>query len=169
MPQNIEIKAKVADLEALKAKVELIADVPMQILQQEDIFFPIPKGRLKLRILSPDNGKLIFYDRQDTAGPKLSNFTITPIQDPQSLRETLSQALGILGILKKTRWLYMIGQTRVHLDRVDDLGDFMELEVCLRENQTPADGQHVAKELMQKLDVTESNLIDCAYIDLLTK
>ena len=48
------------------------------------------------------------------------------------LQKVLSLALDVRGVVKKTRYLYMVGQTRVHVDQVDNLGDFMELEVCCR-------------------------------------
>ncbi len=63
----------------------------------------------------------------------------------------------------------MVGQTRVHCDHVEGLGDFMELEVQMRDGQTPEEGQQIAEELMKKLDVQKEDLIAGAYIDLLLK
>ncbi|KAF2361840.1 CYTH-like domain [Trinorchestia longiramus] len=61
----------------------------------------------------------------------------------------------------------MVGQTRVHVDRVQGLGDFMELEVVLREDQTAADGQVIAGDLMKRLGVQEANLLSGAYMDMI--
>ncbi len=63
----------------------------------------------------------------------------------------------------------MVGQTRVHCDHVEGLGDFMELEVQMRDGQTPEEGQQIAEETMKKLDVQKEDLIAGAYIDLLLK
>uniref|UniRef100_A0A8C3H8J1 CYTH domain-containing protein n=1 Tax=Chrysemys picta bellii TaxID=8478 RepID=A0A8C3H8J1_CHRPI len=79
----------------------------------------------------------------------------------------LSQALGVQGVVKKERRLYVVGQTRVHLDRVEGLGDFLELEVVLSEQQSPEDGERVARRLMEELEVQEEDLVAGAYLDLL--
>ena len=75
------------------------------------------------------NGELIFYDRPDTEGPKVSDFSKSSTSDPKSLRDVLKLALGIKGSVQKTRFLFMYGQTRIHIDQVVGLGNFMELEV----------------------------------------
>ncbi|MEW6405591.1 MAG: class IV adenylate cyclase, partial [Chloroflexota bacterium] len=71
------------------------------------------------------------------------------------------------GVVKKTRYLYMVGQTRVHLDDVEGLGQFLELEVVMRDGQPDAEGQAIAADLMKKLGVPESDLLEGAYMDLL--
>ena len=123
MPANIEIKARVTDLAPIRAAIEPLADGPAHVLDQEDIFFAAPDGRLKLRTFADGNGELIHYHRSDIAGPKTSHYTIAPTSDPDALRAILTSALGVLGVVRKRRWLYMVGQTRVHLDRVEGLGD----------------------------------------------
>ncbi|KAM6385893.1 adenylate cyclase CyaB-like isoform 1-T1 [Alca torda] len=79
----------------------------------------------------------------------------------------LGQALGVLGVVRKERLLYLVGQTRVHLDHVEGLGDFLELEVVLTEEQTLEDGERVARQLMKELGIEEQDLISGAYMDLL--
>lgn len=63
----------------------------------------------------------------------------------------------------------MVGQTRIHIDSVQGLGDFMELEVVLRPDQTLEEGRKIADNIKTKLDVKDENLIECAYMDLLGK
>src|SRR4051794_33986033 len=86
MPSNIEIKARVMDLAPIRAMIEPLADGPAQILDQEDIFFIAPKGRLKLRTFGDQHGELIHYHRGDIAGPKTSHYTIAPTSDPDALK-----------------------------------------------------------------------------------
>jgi predicted adenylyl cyclase CyaB len=167
MASNIEIKARVGDFDALKARAESLSDGPVRVIPQEDIFFKTEKGRLKLRVLAPDIGYLIYYERPDQDGPKRSDYHLAETRDPDNLKIALSLALGIRGVVRKTRYLYMAGQTRIHLDEVKGLGYFMELEVVLHEGQSDAEGQAIAEDLMRRLGVREDALIEGAYMDLL--
>ena len=168
--RNVEIKARVRDLARLRQLAAQLSGTDGKQLDMRDTFFPSAHGRLKLREQTGAPNTLIFYDRPDTTGPKLSDFKLADVgPDVSALRETLSLALGVRGDVEKTRFLYMVEQTRVHVDRVTGLGDFMELEVCLRDDQTTEDGQAVAEDLMKKLEVKQEDLIDCAYLDMLLK
>lgn len=167
MATNIEIKARVDDFEALKTRAESLSDKPLTILPQEDIFFHTPNGRLKLRIQAPDQGSLIYYERPDQGGPKRSDYHLAATNDPDNLKATLSLALGVRGVVRKVRYLYMVEQTRIHLDDVEGLGHFMELEVVLEEGQSDAEGQAIAEDLMRRLGVHEEALLEGAYMDLI--
>lgn len=165
---NIEIKARIEDLKALKERVKEIADSGPFVIDQDDTFFHSQKGRLKLRKFSDKEGELIFYDRPDSAGPSQCRYILSPTATPDSLRQSLTESNGIRGIVRKQRKLYLTGQTRIHLDNVEDLGQFMELEVVLLPGQETSEGIKIARELMEKLGITEDQLIEGAYIDLLT-
>ncbi len=167
MPSNIEIKARVIELDKLRSIAESIASEPSQIFHQEDVFFHTGKGRLKLRILSETNGELIHYDRPDTCRVKLSRYQIYKTSMPNELRQLLSMSLGEIITVKKKREIFKVGQTRIHLDKVDELGIFMELEVVLSPDQAPEDGRTIAIDLMKKLGINETDLISGAYADIL--
>ena len=169
MPKNIEIKARVRDLTDLKRRAETISDSSLEVIPQEDTFFVTAKGRLKLRVLAPDRAQLVYYERPDQEGPKRSDYFIFNTNDPENLKTALTLALGIRGVVKKTRFLYRVGQTRLHLDAVEGLGQFIELEVVLRDDQSDAEGQAIADELMKKLGIEPNDLIEGAYMDLLEK
>ncbi|CAN9508389.1 unnamed protein product [Ophioblennius macclurei] len=169
MPSNVEIKAKVSDVEQFAQKAAQLSQSDGTIIRQHDTFFKCNNGRLKLRDLMDGSGQLIFYERPDTDGPKLSRYSISPTKDPQSLQTVLADALGVKGEVKKERRLFLIGQTRVHLDSVEGLGHYMELEVVMRPEQTVEEGQQVAEDLMQQLGVSQQSLVTGAYMDLLLK
>jgi len=169
MPSNVEIKARIADPTRLRAAVEDSSDTPPQVLVHEDTFFNVSSGCLKLRTFGDGRGELIFYQRPDTAGPKPCLYSIAPVADPMALKAVLSQALGIRAVVRKRRTLYMLGQTRIHLDEVDGLGDFLELEVVLRDAQTAAEGTRIVEDLLVRLGIPRDALIDCAYVDLLER
>ncbi len=167
MPSNIEIKARVRNFDEMRQRAEKLSDVPLQIIPQEDTFFNTEMGRLKLRILTPDCAQLIYYTRPDQEGPKRSDYHIYETADPENLKRVLERTYGIRGEVKKTRYLYIVGQTRVHLDEVEGLGQFMELEVVIQAGQSDAEGQAIADGLMTGLGVERSDLLEGAYLDLL--
>ena len=167
MPRNIEIKARVADREALERRVTELADSGPEPIFQDDTFFACPTGRLKLRDFDNGCGELIFYQRADESGPKPSYYRIAPTDGPEALRQVLLDAYGSPGRVIKQRTLYLAGRTRIHLDRIEGLGDFMELEVVLGEDEAPEQGLAEAHRLMNELGIEPSSLVEGAYLDLL--
>ncbi|MEN6423776.1 MAG: class IV adenylate cyclase [Phycisphaerales bacterium] len=168
MNRNVEIKAKAVDLAATEEKVKRLADEGPVLLEQEDVFFQSPHGRLKLRrFAGAGRGELIAYDRPDASGPKESRYVVHQTGDPDGLCDVLTEALGLRGIVRKRRTFYRIGQTRVHLDRVEGLGEFVELEVVLGEKQDAREGTAIARELMRQLGISEDRLLKTAYIDII--
>ena len=111
--------------------------------------------------------ELIFYTRPDVPGPKISEYFVAATPSPQAMREALGRALGIIGRVRKRRRLYLVQDTRIHLDEVDGLGSFLELEVVLAEPRSAAEGETVALRLLPALGVSEADLIRGAYVDLL--
>ena len=167
MARNVEIKARIESIDSVLPRAATLADHgPIEIVQ-DDTFFICEKGRLKLRVLSPNEGQLIFYQRADHRGPKESFYLISPTSSPDTLRQCLSLAYGQAGRVRKHRTLYLAGRTRIHLDRVEGLGDFLELEVVLHEGETMEAGQAVARDLMQQMGILPDQLIEGAYVDLL--
>jgi len=167
MSRNIEIKARLHDRKSMEQIAASLADSGPTLLHQEDTFFACASGRLKLRVFAEGHGELIYYRRADEEGPKESFYLLTPTKTPQNLKESLRLANGILGTVIKERTLYLIGRTRVHLDRVEGLGDFVELEVVLAENEAQAAGEQEADALMEQLGIAENDLVCGAYFDLL--
>lgn len=167
MARNIEIKARVADMPALAARAAAMADGGPVEIPQDDTFFRCDNGRLKLRVFEDGHGELIFYRRPDAQGPKTSFYVLSPTASPDTLREALTLANGQEGRVVKHRTLFLVGRTRVHLDRVQGLGDFMELEVVLADGDSAEDGVREAHELMARLGVATDSLVTGAYHDLL--
>lgn len=165
--RNVEIKARVSSIEALLPRVRALAQHGPESISQDDTFFACATGRLKLRVFADGRGELIAYERPDAAGPKTSDYRITPVADPDSLRATLARALGVTGRVIKLRTLFLIGRTRVHLDRVEGLGDWLELEVVLAEGERAERGVAEAQALLASLQVDATQLVSGAYVDLL--
>ncbi|XP_078534065.1 uncharacterized protein LOC144820521 [Lissotriton helveticus] len=169
MPSNVEIKARVQDRQLLMNRAQTLSSSDGETITQVDTFFIVPRGRLKLRDFKNGNGQLIFYERPDMDGPKLSNYSISSTADPTGLAAVLSDSLGVRGVVMKERRLFLVGQTRIHVDHVKGLGDFLELEVVLADGQSPEEGEVIAQSLMKELGIQPDSLITGAYIDLLLK
>jgi len=169
MARNIEIKARVANIEALSPKAANMADHGPIEIRQDDTYFFCRNGRLKLRSFSPTEGELIFYQRSDQPGPKESFYLMSSTTTPDNLREILSLVYGQIGLVRKHRTLFLVGRARIHLDRVEGLGDFLEIEVVLAEGESLEVGMTEALDLLKKLGVSSPQLIEGSYLDLLNK
>jgi adenylate cyclase class IV len=177
VPTNVEIKARVADPGRLRRAAEELSGGGPETLVQRDVFFAAPNGRLKLRIFPDGTGELIHYARRDSRAPKESFYSIAPVPDAEQLAATLGGALGVRGVVEKTRRLFLVGPARIHVDEVRGLGDFMEIEVVLpedeargsggRSDRTSVDGRAMIRDLMTRLGVSEGDLLAKAYIDLI--
>jgi predicted adenylyl cyclase CyaB len=167
MPSNIEIKATLKNRAAAEIIAAHLSGGSPEIIHQQDVFFNSDGARLKLRILAPDRGELIRYKRADTADARRSDYLIARTADPQVLLDILTATLGRVAVVKKTRTLYLVGQTRVHIDQVEGLGEFLELEVVLRPEQTDAEGESIAAALLSEFGIDKQQLIAEAYVDLL--
>ena len=167
MARNVEIKARVASIDALMPRARALAQRDAELIAQDDTFFRVPRGRLKLRQFADGSAELIHYQRADTADAKLSDYRRVVVSDAAALRDALERALSLAGRVRKQRWLLLAGQTRIHLDRVEGLGDFVELEVVLRDEQSETDGVRIAEQLMHELGLANAERIAGAYLDLL--
>ncbi len=167
MNRNIEIKARLIDKDRAMAEATRLSDTPPEVIVQEDTFFHCDQGRLKLRAFPDGTGELIHYLRNDKAGPKESNYIVYETKAPDKLKETLARSYGVRGVVRKKRTLFLHGRTRIHIDEVEKLGRFIELEVVLEADEAPEEGDRIARELMERLNISESDLIESAYIDML--
>lgn len=166
MARNVEIKAKASNWAHQLELAQQMADRGPEHLQQHDIFYQVPQGRLKLRIFPDNYGELISYHRPDQAGPKTSQYQISPTHEPEQLHQTLSAVLPVIGSVIKSRQVWFKGRTRLHFDQVVDLGQFIELEVVLADGETIEEGQAEANAIAKQLQIQEHDLIQGAYIDL---
>ncbi|MFO1328591.1 MAG: class IV adenylate cyclase [Rubrivivax sp.] len=167
MARNIEIKARIDSVDAVLPRARAVAGSEPQPIEQDDRFFTAPHGRLKLRRFADGSAELIHYHRADGTGARASDYVRVPVPDADALALALTRALGAGARVRKQRLLLLAGQTRIHLDRVQGLGDFVELEVVLRDGQSDADGEAIAEALMAALGLADAPRVPVAYADLL--
>lgn len=164
--KNVEIKAKIEDITSILNNIKKITEGQPVILEQEDTYFVCHNGRLKFREIFGDHSELIFYNRDDIESPKVSHYHVLFNAD-NSLKIFLSHALGIRGVVRKKRMLFTVQHTRIHVDEVASLGNFLELEVVLQGKESHSSGLKRAHEILNVLDIPKSSLIATSYIDLL--
>jgi len=167
MPRNIEIKARIHSGEVLLPQACALADGDAEVIDQDDSFFGVAQGRLKLREFADGSAELIHYHRLDVPEAKASDYVRVPVPDAAALREALTRACGGGGRVSKRRRLLHVGPTRVHLDQDEDLGAFIELEVVLNEGQSDVEGRDIAERLMLALGLGDAPRMAVAYVDLL--
>lgn len=164
---NVEIKARLANPERVRAKLQSLgADFRGSDLQT-DTYFNCPNGRLKLREGNIENS-LIYYLRGDVAGPRQSLVKLARVPAGTDLRCVLSGALGVKTEVKKTREIYFIGNVKFHIDIVDGLGGFCEIE-AIDDSHAPDREKLLAQcqHYMAELGIRADELIDRSYSDLL--
>jgi predicted adenylyl cyclase CyaB len=162
----MELKLRCGDLAAVAGRCETLGARFGGVLLQTDRFFHAPDARLKLRTFGDGTGELIAYRRPDTAEIRGSDYLIHRTSDPDGLAEALGTALGVRATVRKRRRLYLHGATRIHLDEVDGLGTFVELETVLS-GQTDDEGRAELDGLLAALGLAETERVPAPYVDLL--
>ncbi len=134
---------------------------------QVDTYFKVPAGRGKLREGKIEHS-LIHYERPNRPGPKVSRVRLYQVACESKLKDVLAAALGALAVVKKSREIYFIDNVKFHIDRVENLGSFVEIEAI---DATGRIGrQRLLKQCrryMTLFGIRKSDLIDCSYSDML--
>jgi adenylate cyclase, class 2 len=167
--RNLELKARCADLAHAEEIARRLGAAPGGTLQQVDTYFQTPSGRLKLRQLNRGSGELIYYERSEDSAVRWSNYFTAPVADCAALRDVLARAYGLRLEVGKSRMLYLYRGARIHLDRVERLGAFLEFEVPV-ESDTEAESDRarlIMRELMSGFGLQPGDAIRASYADLL--
>ena len=167
MPLNIEIKARCADpaniLDALKKAGAEYKGCDHQV----DTYFEIPKGRLKLREGNIENN-LIYYRRNDQAGPKRSEVILYPASKESGLKEILAEVNGVKVVVDKQRHILFIGNVKFHVDEVKELGNFIEIE-AIGEPGQEEELNRQCRLYLDKLGIADEDLLHDSYSDIILR
>lgn len=164
---NIEIKATVTHPDNIRKILRQEQAKFIGVDFQTDIYFNVPHGRLKLRQGNIENA-LIFYDRRNEKGPKPSHITIQPLASGNNLLDILTQSLGILAEVKKEREIYFIDNIKIHLDNVEGLGNFVEIEAISRDNrQSESSLREQCLQYINRFNIPEEDMISMSYSDMI--
>ncbi|HMO19797.1 MAG TPA: class IV adenylate cyclase [Candidatus Melainabacteria bacterium] len=166
MSCNIEVKIKIDDMNGLKKSILAMGAEESGQMHQIDTFFG-GVNRLKLREYGDQaTAELIAYQRPDIADLRTCEYRLCRVSNPDELKETLAFALPLLKTIEKTRLLFLRGRTRIHLDEVKSLGQFLELEVVLGSEDTTDSGEEEALAILKKLGLEDAPRISGSYFDL---
>ena len=164
--RNVELKAHDPDPARTLERALAAGAEDRGVLRQRDTYFATPRGRLKLREEEPGGATLIAYERPDAASERVSDYRLVPVAEPESLRAALAAANGISGVVvKQRRLLLWDGTVRIHLDEVEGLGSYLELEaVAATGSDLTREHAQVAR-LRDALDIRDEALVEGSYAD----
>lgn len=128
MPTNLEFKASINSGEDIKNILNRIGAKYIETIKQADTYFYTKYGRLKIREINDSIYQLIYYNRDETKKFRLSEYQICEISDVEKLKDILKNSLGVKGVVRKIREVYMLDNCRIHIDEVANLGLFIEFE-----------------------------------------
>lgn len=164
---NIEIKARCKNPDSIRRVLNQHNAIFKGQDNQIDTYFNCSYGRLKLREGNIEH-HLIHYDREENAGPKKSIVTLYRPQPDSTLKEILTKSLGILVVVDKKREIYYIDNVKFHIDRVEGLGSFVEIEAI---DSTGDIGEAKLRSQCEKyislFSIQSSDLIKLSYSDML--
>lgn len=165
--QNIEIKTPIASIEQIEQQLATIGAEQIWTRRQTDTFFEVTRGWLKLREADGSSPELISYRRPtDSAGPRPSTYDIAPIDDAEMWKRLLGRVLDATCVVSKIRALWIWRHTRIHLDIVDSLGTFLELETVSRDISLQ-EARHEADHMIEQLNLDPARFIAVPYREML--
>ncbi len=166
--QNIEIKYRIDQPHALREQLASLPAVKWVFRkQQRDIYFRVPEGRLKIRLETGSQPHLIEYYRPDKTRPRISDYRLEPLADPEAAIATLTARQGVLAEVRKTRELFLYKNVRIHLDEVAGLGWFLEFESVISEDCPREVAQTRLNEIIAILGTYLDQPQSAGYVNLL--
>lgn len=165
--RNLELKARHTDLASARQAALALGAQPTGVEDQTDTYFHVAHGRLKLREIIGQPAVLIFYQRSDECSARLSAYHLVPVADPGLLKEALTAALGVRGVVSKRREILLWRNVRIHLDEVAGLGTFVEFEAVLGSGADETMSAAWLEQLSAALEIPAANHLAPSYADLL--
>lgn len=169
---NVEIKARCDRPEHVRAVLGRLGADFRGVDGQVDTYFCCPRGRLKLRQGDIENA-LIHYDRADEAGPKSSHvlcYRPADRAESDAMKAILAAALGVRAVVAKRREIYLVANVKFHVDRVESLGRFVEIEALQAEDGRPDRDALTAqcRRYMALLSIGPGDLVEGSYGDMVS-
>ena len=164
MAVNLELKARTASSESARALAVRCGASPAGTLLQEDTYFTVARGRLKLREIRGTGAELIYYERDEATPERWSQYTRETVSEPAGVKRVLARAFGVLAVVRKRRDLFLFRDARIHVDDVDGLGSFLEFEVTGGETSAT---EATMRDLREAFAVRAEDILKCSYSDMI--
>lgn len=161
--RNIELKATDPDPSASLEVCRALGAEDRGTITQRDTYFEVAHGGLKLREEQPGRPHLIQFERASVPQQRESRYRIIEVSDGAALCEALGAAIGIRGVVAKRRHLLLWQSVRIHLDEVERLGTFIELEAVAPPDSDLAHEHRLVTELRDALGITDERLVALGY------
>jgi predicted adenylyl cyclase CyaB len=165
MPQNLELKARISSVSEATRIARRLKAKARGVLHQRDIYYLVRSGRLKLRIISKRPAELIFYTRPNKRGSRYSDYVLLPVSNSKSTNELFTTLFGQKVVVEKKRRLFLLKNSRIHLDEVRGLGAFIEFEVLVKHGKRQA--QKLLEFLTAEFDIKRTATVAVSYSDLI--
>lgn len=165
--RNVELKAVDRDPAATLSAALGAGAADHGVLVQRDTYFGVPLGRLKLREEQPGGATLIAYERPDDPTVRLSRYQLIGVADPAAAHAGLESTCGVRAVVDKRRRLLLLDNVRIHLDEVDGLGCFCELEAVAAPDADLHAERAKVDHLRELLDIRDADLRPGSYADAL--
>jgi predicted adenylyl cyclase CyaB len=161
---NFEIKTKIDNQSEVIKRIKNIGAIYKEKMDQTDYYFQTGTSKEKIREINNQEISFISYKRSEQKNRKDSNYTITTLSPEQ--KESFLRNNRPLCVVSKVRQLWMYKNTRIHVDNVDELGDFMELETVIK-NISNDQGLNEFNEVVDKLKIDLEKTEPYSYSDLI--
>ena len=165
--RNLEFKARLEDSSHVLGIVRRLGGDLWGDLRQTDTYFAVANGRLKVRETPGFPAYLIYYERDEAAADRPSDYDLARSDDAVAMKNMLSTALGVLGVVRKQRRLLLLDTTRVHLDNVEGLGSFIEIEVPVKTPEAEPQAREQFEALIDALGLDRRDGLRLSYLDLM--
>lgn len=165
--RNIECKASDPDPSGSLAVCRTLGAKDHGEIRQSDTYFTVPRGGLKLREEHPGRPHLIQFERASKPQQRESRYRIAEVDDAEALRAALTAAIGTTVVVCKTRRLFLWRQVRIHLDTVERLGNFIEIEAVAPPGSDLAEEYALVQTLRERLGITDERLVAHGYAEQL--
>jgi adenylate cyclase class 2 len=170
---EVEVKARVEDPKDVERAIIALGAAPIGIENQADTYYNTPfhdfaKTDEALRIRVQDNKYLLTYK-----GPKMDRFSKTreefevEINDANNMGNILS-SLGFFPVatIVKKRKKYRMGDFFIAIDNVRNLGDFIEVEINLKESRNYEEKVESIFRFIEKLGISRDSTVRESYLEM---
>jgi predicted adenylyl cyclase CyaB len=167
MARNVEVKVRLSDLIDVRVRIAALGARYSVTEEQVDRYFELDSGRrVKLRSIAGAAAQLIHYDRPETSGMRVSTYEITAVRDDDAGVCLVPKGEPLV-VVRKQREVHLLDNVRVHLDRVDGLGSFLELEAVVDAQHDESRCRAQVERITRALWLRDADFIRASYADLL--